>query len=177
MNNINLTAAYKELASTEDAIKAEKDRHESEMTTLRGKERRLRETIAIAGSGLDHDKIATAESILRVSDYSKGGEDRRSCVTDAIKQFTTGAGLGPYTDLWRHRFGTKSYDRWHGQRSDHEYGYGPSHGSIIFSVEVLPGVRNSRKQSELSTDEVEACLYYLTNIERIQSARATAKAA
>ena len=133
--------------------------------------------VAMLGSGLDLEMIDMAERIIAVSDYEKGGSDRASCIQQAVKQFATGAEESPWLDLWKVALGTKSYDRWHGQRCDCQYGTGPRHGSIIFQIRVHADVRKNRKQSDLTADEVDACVYYLMNIERIQQARKTAQAA
>ncbi len=131
-----------------------------------------------ATEGLDAGKIATAQSVLRVYGfYERGGDDRASVISDAIKQLATGEPVRPvYGDLWRVQFATKNYDRWQGQRSDHEYGYGPKHGSIVFSVGFTDEVRK-RDPQVLTPEEVEAAIYYLTNIQRVQSAAARASAA
>ena len=48
------------------------------------------------------------------------------------------------------------------------------HGSTCFRVSVSEKVRATRSQADLSPTEVEAVLYYLLNIERIQDAERTA---
>lgn len=133
--------------------------------------------LMLHNSDIDVGKVELAETIIYVTDYSRGGEDRGSCVKQALKQFAMGSETNPYLDLWRVYLGTKSYDRWHGQRSDHEYGYGPRHGSVIFRIGVHDAVRHDRKQSDLTAEEVDACVYYLLNIGRIQDARKSVKAA
>ena len=52
---------------------------------------------------------------------------------------------------------------------------GPAHGSICFQVGIVRDVRENRKQSDLTPEEVEASIYYLTNIHRVQEAEARAK--
>ena len=130
-----------------------------------------------ATEGLDSDKISIAQSVLVIrGSFERGGTDRASVVADAIKQLATGEPIRPtYGDLWRVFFGTKNYDGWSGQRSDAEYGYGPKHGSIVFSVGLTREVRGRAPQA-LTPNEVEAAIYYLTNIQRIQqvAARVTA---
>ena len=131
-----------------------------------------------ATEGLDADKITIAQGVLYVrGSYERGGEDRASVIADAIKQLATGEPIRKYyNDLWRVAFGTKNYDRWSGQRCDCEYGYGPSHGGIVFQVGFSEAARK-RQPQVLTSDETEAAIYYLTNIQRVQAASARAAAA
>lgn len=59
--------------------------------------------------------------------------------------------------------GAKRYDRFH-QRCDCRYGYGPTHGWIVFSVGLTPEVRE-REVAEgeriLTPEESEAAVRYL----------------
>lgn len=161
---VNLqTEARAELEALRKATKAEEDRLQTLIT-------KAGEVLMMSASGLDLSKIEIAERIITVTDYSRGGDARASCIQDAMKQFASGAALSSCKDLWRYYFGTKAYDRWHGQREDHEYGFGPRHGSTIFSVRLTADAR-SKKQSDLTAEEVEAVLHYLTNIEKIQASR------
>ena len=121
--------------------------------------------LAQAESGLDTDKIELAETFLQVSDFSSGGEDRFAAKKDATDWFALGQ--KGRTNLRREYIGTKSYDRWHGQRSDHEYGMGPRHGRIIFSIGLAPEFRDH----EFTEQECEAAVYYLLRLERVQKAR------
>lgn len=57
--------------------------------------------------------------------------------------------------LRKEYFGQKRYEGYH-QRSDHPYGFGPTNGSIVEEV----GLRNREK--ELSDEEVEAAVYFMT---------------
>jgi len=131
-----------------------------------------------ATEGLDSDKIDAAMRVLDIrGTYAKGGADAHSVIADAIKQLATGAPIRvTYSDLWRTYFGTKNYDAWSGQRCDSEYGYGPRHGSIVFSVGLALPVRKRDPQA-LTPEETEAAIYYLTNIQRIQQAASRAAAA
>lgn len=165
----SLYAAQAEFAAHEEAAAKQRGELASKVTAIK-------EAIGLQSASLDEAKIATAETLISISGlYSDGGTDRASCVADAIKQLATGAALGPYKDLWHNYFGTKRYDGWYGQRSDHPYGYGPKHGSIIFRVGVKDGLRKA--QADLTADEVEACIYYLSNLERIQQTRIAARQA
>jgi hypothetical protein len=117
---------------------------------------------------LDLSLISLAESVMRVGDYSNGGDERNGARVDAMKWFATGhAG---YLGLKREYFGTKNYAKWGGQRCDCEYGMGPRHGSICFSI----GLREEARKRDLTNAEKEACIYYLLNLENIQKAQAKA---
>jgi len=133
--------------------------------------------LRLSADGIDLGKVALAETVVYVSgEYEKAGTDRASCIAAAIKQLATGKADSPYSDLWCQYLGTKSYDRWNGQRCDCEYGMGPRHGSIIFAI-GLTRETLKRDRTDLSPDEIEAAIYYLTNITRIQSARKSARVA
>ncbi|RMM59421.1 hypothetical protein ALQ74_03220 [Pseudomonas savastanoi pv. glycinea] len=49
---------------------------------------------------------------------------------------------------------------------------GPSPGSVIFSI----GIRRSELGRDLTEAEIEAALYYLRNLHKIQAATASAAA-
>ena len=140
---------------------------------------RLKELIQAENTGLlqieknlDLTQIALAESVMYVrGDFKSAGEDREACRTQAVHWFATGESRGHYGDLRHEYFGTKDYDRWHGQSSDHEYGYGPRHGSIIFCI----GLCADARQRNLTDAEKEACVYYLLNLTMIQKTQAEAK--
>ena len=125
-------------------------------------------------SQLDLAKIALAETVLYVSGaYEDAGEDRDICRTQALHWFATGKSTDGYFDLRLHYFGTKNYDRWRGQQSNHEYGCGPSHGSVVFSIGLRSEFRMQNRM--LLETEKEACAYYLVNLATIQRTRKEAK--
>lgn len=136
--------------------------YQSEKSRLKAMADAAKTTLAQYKDGLDVDKIRLAETVLYVSDFAKGGEERGGAVADAIKWFATGK--AGYRGLRHEYFGTKSYDRWHGQRCDCEYGMGPRHGSIIFRIEL----RREARDRDLTTDEKNAAIYYLINLQAIQ---------
>ncbi len=177
MTDTTLTTAARELHELSAALTRHKTDAQAEERRLVEEIRQRQAILSLAASGIDHDKVALAKTIIVVrGSYAKGGTDRASVVVDAVRQLVTGEPIRLYYgDLWKVAFGTKSYDRWDGQRSDHEYGCGPRHGSTIFSVGLMPEVRKMAP-TDLTPDQIEAAVYYLTNLERIQTAEAEAKA-
>lgn len=171
-----LTDAARKYYAAQEKLKKLLAGTEKKAEGLRQEIRLSNEIMALFESGLDYDKINIAEHIVRVSDLGNGATERRECIADAIKQFATGAPKDGYEDLWTRYFGTKNYAHWRDQRVNCEYFMGPRHGSVVFRVELTPAARKS-KQEDLTPDEVEAAIYYLSRIEDIQKAKASAKAA
>jgi hypothetical protein len=170
--------SLKEAAKAYHESLAELAKHEKEAAAesgrIRGRVERYATILKMSEQGIDAEKVALAETIVYAWDHRNGGSDWQSCRADAIKQFATGLPITQYCDLWRRRFATKNYDRWTGQREDHEYGYGPKHGSMCFEIGLTKQAR-ARSYSDLSGEEIEAAVYYLVNLERIQLAREEAK--
>lgn len=163
-------------AAARHRYQLELERHQSqsrkETARLQAAIRCADEAVLLGAAGLDLALVHLAESVLLLGGkYAAGGLDRESVVRDAIAQIATGEKQG-YRGLWEERFATKNYAHWTGQRSDAEYGCGPKHGSIVFSIGLCREVRQ-RDPRELTPAERDACVYYLTNIERIQRERSS----
>lgn len=140
--------------------------HEDWVRAYRNEREELAAWIRRTENGLDTEKIALAETVITVvGSYTRHG-DQDSVVNEAMQDIANGG-----KRLATQFFGTKTYGRFYNQRSDHPYGYGPRHGSIVFRV----GINRGRAKGEpLSANEVEACLYYLAHLREIQNASALA---
>ena len=167
---VSLYKELTELTESRDKILLE---HNVVIGILNKKISHVVRIIGLSQQNLDTGKILCAESILAIHGlYIHAGNDRNSVIKDAIRWFIDGkicyenGEINYYKDLRRHYFGTKSYDRWYGQRTDCEYGYGPRHGYIMFSV----GLKHEFRDHVFTPEEIEACVYYLNAIEPIQSA-------
>lgn len=167
-----LTEAIRSIALLRADLAAHERQAEQYADSLKAQIGHLSRSVALDGALLDQGKIDLARTVIFVrGSYERAGEDRASVIQDAVAFFATGP--KPYKDLRQGYYGTKNYDRWSGQRSDHPYWAGPSHGSICFAVGLTD---EARKRDEFSAEEVEACLYLLTRIEAVQKAEAAAKA-
>lgn len=173
---MELTKAAQEMHQIRKDLDAHIETAKKREAELRGQIRERANVLASAVEGIDIEKITLAKTVIYVrGSYERAGEDRASVIHDAIKQLATGEPVrSVYGDLWERYFGTKNYDRWSGQRSDHPYGMGPGHGSICFEVGVVEAVRRGRLQASLSSEEIEAAIYYLSNIQRVQEAESKA---
>jgi hypothetical protein len=77
-----------------------------------------------------------------------------SCFYDAIHDLRLGA-----RSLQRRYLGVKAYARWGSQRSDHEYGMAPSHGTIWFRI----GLRHPG--DALDEEQRIDCIRWLTAVQ------------
>lgn len=165
-----------DLVRLNEAIETEAVDAQQRMKRLTDARTALGHRIGIVLGGMDAEKIDLGLSVLEIyGTYTGGGDDRASVIRDAVHWLATGKSKA-YAGLDREYYGTKRYDRWYGQRSDHQPGMGPSHGSIIFSVGLKRARVPDRREFEraLSLEEREAAIYTLLNLERIESARAAA---
>lgn len=124
-------------------------------------EQRIRELNA----NFDMTKLFEGRRLLHITGkYIPGEGDHDSVVADAIKWFATGEPASHVSSLGEGTYyGVKNYAHWSGQRSDHPQWAGPRHGSLVFRI----GLRDHTKV--VAPDEAEACLYYLHNLEKIQT--------
>lgn len=105
-------------------------------------------------SNVDLNKIQLAESVLIVSGNPVGKNINRRAISKIAND-------PDY--LKRYFIGNKRYEGFY-QECDWEYGYGPRHGSIVDKI----GLTNDARKRDLTEEEKDACIYYLTNIEKIQ---------
>lgn len=159
---------YRKLEGLRADLAAHESAAKARAAELRGQIDALSTAIRREELGLDNDKIALALTVLAIrGTYATAGDERSVARHNAISDLISGCKV-----LAREYFGTKSYDRWHGQLIQCAYGMSPSHGSVIFAI----GLRDAARSRALTESEVEAAVYYLTHIERIEQA-ASAKAA
>jgi hypothetical protein len=154
-------------------MRLEEERHAKAVQGFKDEFRMAEERIQIASGNLDEAAIILAEHVMYVGGlYCKAGDDRDAALANAKAQILSGGGT-----LRVEYQGTKSYDRWRGQWIACSYGMGPRHGSTIFEIGLTDPIRKREQDPLLTGDEIEACLYYLNNLERIQGAREKAKQA
>lgn len=163
---MNLLELEKQRIQLQQQIAQENARHANELGGLSKSLAETKRLIAASEDGLDVERIKRAEAVIEVRGlYQKAGEDRAKALQKAIDDLANGA-----SKIKKAYFGTKQYAHWYGQFVECSYGYGPSHGSVIFAI----GLRRSEFGRQLTEDEINDCLYYLRNLERIQAAEKAA---
>jgi len=160
--DMKLAELERQRISLNTLIGEENDRHKKQLSGLNKDLAETNRLISASADGIDLDALKLAESVLEVrGSYDKAGDDRAFALQKAVDDLANGA-----TNLKKAYVGTKQYAQWHGQFVECSYGMGPSHGSVIFSI----GIRRSELGRDLSESEIEASLYYLRNLQRIQAA-------
>lgn len=149
------------------------EEHAEELKGLATRADKVEHEINLILKGLDLSAIRLAETVLAIRGiYAGAGQDRTWAVQKAIKWFSS---ANPFEEMQYYDYltisyyGTKDYDRWHGQGVTCKYGYGPSHGNVIFSIGLQKSYRGKKEYGTLMTDELKgACIYYLMHIAEIR---------
>lgn len=171
--------AAQRIAEIEREKAASVAEHAKHIAALDAESSSNQEIVRVAEGGFNPEEFVIAHAILaiqwprtpgrnqRMGDYPWTGPRReldsnmRDCLREARAELRLGVKkmrIGYY--------GIKSYDQWSSQRNDSQYGYGPTHGSIWFSIGLTSQARTELGQSvELSDAEVIACVNWLTAIE------------
>lgn len=148
--------------SRENVIKA----HIDQLQAIDKELQTLSDAIGLHKGGLDLEKIATALEILEIR-----GNAAKYQNAPAFKRLVASAiGIlsNPAQEFFsREHLWIKEYASFGPQGGTSEYGLGPRHGRIVFSI----GFNRDWRGQELGNTGREACLYYLYNL--IQIAEAT----
>jgi hypothetical protein len=121
---------------------------------------------------INTDSVSLARTVISVSGrlsevrHGQYPDQRRNnirqiAVDEAVEDLATGL-----VKIRKGYFGVKNYSGFGDQGCDCEYGMGPTHGSIVFSV----GLNRERRKDEFTDSEIEASIYYLKNLNKIQEA-------
>lgn len=120
--------------------------------------------------GIDVAAIERAKQVISVSgDFLRAGDERCNARAAAIADLLKGGG-----DMFMRYHGTKTYAHWHGQQIECTYGMGPAHGTVIFRIELTRARRAAG--TPLTEVEIDAAVFYLRNLEKVQAIEAQAGA-
>ena len=103
---------------------------------------------------VDIEKVQLAESLIEF----QGDPTGKNIHLRAISKIANDPNW-----LKSNYLGNKRYDSYY-QECNCKIGMGPSHGTICDRIELLRDVRTRN----LTDEEKDACIYYLSNIEKIQ---------
>lgn len=116
--------------------------------------KRQKENIVL---GNDLEILKKAETYIEIGMKESLRGDDLETIEDVIKELIQNDGKM----LKTHYIGTKNYDRWsHQGISWTQYGYGPTHGSVVFAIKGT----TLTKMEGINKDNIEACLYLLEKL-------------
>jgi hypothetical protein len=150
-----VTAAWQRVHNLRCDIAAEQERQTAAMTKLQSELAEAGKAAALTGDGVDPERVARARAVLSVKG-SPVNSKRMAVVRDALDDLASGGHR-----LAQRQMGTKDYAAWSDQREDHNYGYGPKHGSMVFQI----GLANPKEL--LTPEQTEDALGFLMNLQRV----------
>lgn len=123
-----------------------------------------------ACNGLSSDRIANALTVLEIvglEQFDSQHKDDEQAIDDAILWFFNEGKFNRSYSLTSHRLGVKNYDGFYHQRCDCEYGFGPRHGTVVFSI----GLRSEYRTLPKGVDSLpcalrDDCMYYLESLKQ-----------
>jgi hypothetical protein len=154
---MKLFEIVKDRVSLEEDLTELHDKYTSESNKLISKINELRRLESLNKVGLDTDRIQKAETLIKVyGDIYTISEPPKSIAELAIEDIAYDC-----KHLCKEFYGNKRYESFY-QRSDHQYGFGPKHGSIVDYI----GLR--KPNINLSDEDKNNCIYYLQNYNLIR---------
>lgn len=155
----------------ESQIQTLKEHFAKETKRLASELIEVNERLNIVNAGLNEDMVSHGMSIVKFG-KTKSISERMACVRDAINDIANGC-----IKLRKEYLGTKDYAHWSDQRIACHYGYGPSHGSVVFRIGLTESARKKIHDGALSDYDIECAIYCLMNIDEINNQKEKAKAA
>lgn len=135
----------------------------------------LRQRTVLLTDGVDLARLDRAHKVIEIrgdeTDTQRGsnginGDVRPGAINDAKRWLAENP-----ASLQKKYVGVKNYASFGDQRCDCEYGLGPRHGAIVFSI----GLTSECRKRDLTPDEIEDALYMLNILPALS--RASKKAA
>ena len=171
-----------EIIQRRDIIAAQRlEAERAHMAFLKANDKELRElqfAESLIAAGVDLERIARGALVVhahgslreRSGRGSDAGDRRAKVVADAKTAIAAGGGA-----LQHEYLGVKNYDSFGDQRCDCQYGFGPTHGSIVFSIGLTRAAREQLEEGRaLSPEQIEDALYLLANLASIEKANGVA---
>lgn len=154
----NIFELQKEIKEIDADIKKNVEEHTKLIESLKSRQSKLRTTLSNHLKGLDADKIDIGRTLVYV-DGEVSTALRKQVVKEAIEELLENKGKFFSTQY----MGIKIYSGFGEQGSDHEYGMGPTYGSIVFEIGFN---RSFRGAKSIPDSVIEAAIYYLANIQK-----------
>lgn len=163
-----LGALVAQKRAIEAEIKHVRDEHSGAMYAMGRRVDEIEGKIRLLSAEVDPDRVALALKVMEVGEYSWWGDKGHEALQNAMTQIAQRGG-----SLWREYICiTNFYGRV--DRLNRYYGASPpAHDVIVFRIGLRPETLARRSPDvapALTDEEMDACIYYLLNVERIQHA-------
>lgn len=161
---MKLTEIAREIKETRESLARAKDEFKRFSDSANDKLQELESLMGMARAGIDTEKVERGLEVISV----KGKADKSGqVITKAINDLAVGC---PH--MKSEFFGVKVYSGFGEQFCDCSYGYGPRHGSIVFSVGLTESaIKRIRDGASIDTD---SAIYVLLNWNQIAAAKEVA---
>lgn len=111
---------------------------------------------------IDISTYNNAKRFIEIKGLHRYGEGETS---DVVRQLIHDISNNKLNILKQY-YGAKDYAGFVCQASNHNYGYGPSHGSIVFSIRATDAWRKG--EISPTDDDIDNILYVLENLKKIK---------
>ena len=161
---MNLTDIAREIKETRESLARMNQEFKSASDSANAKLKELEALMGMEKAGVDTEKVARGLEVIEV----RGKADKcGQVISKAINDLAVGC---PH--MKTEFFGVKVYSGFGEQFCDCSYGYGPRHGSIVFSVGLTESaIKAIRDGASIDTD---SAIYVLLNWDQIAAAKEAA---
>ena len=154
----NLFEIHKGLEKINTAQKELQENYENKRRILQAQKKELETRLQYEIDGINSNRIDNAKRFIYIEGLKNFGHgETRPCVNELISDI-----VNDNYKILKEYYGCKNYDGFICQRSDHRYGYGPTHGYIVFSIRATQDFREGKTTpNEKDKNDI---LYMLENV-------------
>lgn len=131
------------------------DAYEKELRAKDNEIRKAKEVLAMCLNGVVVERIENAKRFIFIENPKRYGPGESENAMRTVETILTNCPK----ELTKKYVGCKDYDRFVCQEESHRYGYGPTHGNIVWSIGATKEWRNGEIDPE--REDVNDMLYYL----------------
>lgn len=155
---LNLLEIHRELEKINTAQKELQEKYENELRILKAQKKELKTKLQYEIYGIDSNRIDNAKRFIYIEGLENFGYGETGfCINEFISDF-----INDNYKILKEYYGCKDYDRFRCQQSNHRYGFGPTHGNIVFSIRATQDFREGKiTPNEKDKNDI---LYMLENV-------------
>lgn len=157
---MNIAEIKRKLIENEKKQQENEAEYNNIRTELEWEHEELKKKLQMEINNVNSERVDNAKRFIHVKGFEHyGSGETVMCVNDCIESLLTNPDR-----IKKEYFGCKNYSGFICQRSDHRYGYDPSHGSIVFSIGATRAYRCN--EIEMSDKDLNDIIYTLENVKQ-----------